>query len=195
MADYEANNVGVHESLAQVQGEMNLFRGNMETILEIIQTQRAPASTDTNTTRDAGVANSATAVGATIETHMETVVPTIENYQLVHADMNRLTGAYPWGMPQNFVAHFANGGAFFPHPTLTAPAAAGNPVFPWGVSTVQIPLVNAANPEDDQGQVPNETPDAEGEYRGPRLHFQIHAQPASTHQAAPFGYLGETSVP
>lgn len=37
MAEYEADNAAVRESLAKVQGEMNLFRGNMETILEILQ--------------------------------------------------------------------------------------------------------------------------------------------------------------
>lgn len=37
MAEYEADNASVHESIVQVQGEMNLFRGNMETILEILQ--------------------------------------------------------------------------------------------------------------------------------------------------------------
>lgn len=192
MADFEADNAVVRESLSQVPGRMDLFQGNMKAILELPQTQRAPASAnpaDDNVTRAAGVTNPATATGATVETPVETVVPTTENCQLVPADMNRLTAAYPWGMPLNFSAHFAHGGAFFPHPTLIAPAATGNPAFAWGIPTVQTPPIDVANPEDNQGQVPNETPDAEGEYRGPCLHFHIPsqvAQPASANQATPF---------
>ena len=59
-------------------------------------------------------------------------------------------------------------------------------------------MVDAANPEDNQGQVLNETPDVEDEYRGSRLHFQVPAQaaqPASANQAAPYSYPGATSVP
>lgn len=112
--------------------------------------------------------------------------------------MNRLAAATPWGMHENFAANFVDGGAFFPHPTLTATAAAGNPAFLWGIPTVQTPLVDAANPKDNQGQVLNETSDAEDEYRGPRLHFQVPAQaaqPASANQAAPFSYPRATSMP
>lgn len=103
-------------------------------------------------------------------------------------------------MPQSFAAHFANGDAFFPHQTLVAPTAAGNVVFPWGVPTVQSPPVDAANPEDNQGKIPTETPDNEDEYRGLCLHFQVSAQasqPANMNQfqAALFGYAGETSMP
>lgn len=129
MADYKVGSVAVYESLAQVQGEMNLFRGNMETILEILQTHRAPAFTTANVTQAAGVTNPTAAVGATVETPTETVVPTTVNRQLVPANVNKLAAAYPRGMPPNFAAYFANGSAFFPHPILTTPAAAGNIVF------------------------------------------------------------------
>lgn len=176
MGDFEADNAIVRESLAQVQGRMDLFQGKTEAILELLQTQRASASPNTvddNVTRAARVANLVATVGATVETLVETVVPTSENCQLVRADTNRLVAAYPWGMPQNFVAHFTNGGAFFPHPTLTATVVAGNPTFPWGSPNVQTPPVDTANPEDIKGQVPHETPDAEGEYQGPRLYFQV----------------------
>lgn len=66
--------------------------------------------------------------------------------------------------------------------------------------TIQTPPVDDANFEDNQGQVPIETPDNKDEYRGPRLHFQVPsqaAQPANMNQfqAAPFGYPRETSVP
>lgn len=152
IADFEANNADVRESRAQVQGIMDLFQGNMEAILELLQTQRAPASTnpaDNNVTRDAAVTNPTTAADATVETLVESVVPTTENRQLVPADMNRLVVAYPWGMPQNFASHFTNGGAFFPHHTLVAHAAARNPVFQWGIPTVQTPPVDISNPEDN----------------------------------------------
>lgn len=73
-------------------------------------------------------------------------------------------------------------------------------MFPWGVPTVQTPPVDAAHPEDNQGQVPNETPDNEDEYGGTLLHFQVIAQAAqpvnmNQFQDATFGYPGETSVP
>lgn len=96
MADFEADNTVVRESLAQVQGRINLFQGNMEAILELLQTQRAPASANpanNNVTRAAGVTNHATVASATTETPVETVVPTTENRQLVPADMNRLVVA------------------------------------------------------------------------------------------------------
>ena len=67
-------------------------------------------------------------------------------------------------MPQNFVAHFTNGSAFFPHQTLSAHIAAKTAIFPWGVPTVQTPPVDATNLEDNQGQVPTEPPDVEDEY-------------------------------
>lgn len=179
---------------------MDLFQGNMKAILELLQTQRAPASNsiDDNATRAAGVVNTTITNGTTVETTVETVVPTSENRQLVPADINRLFADYPWGMPQNFSAIFTNGGAFFPHPTLTATAVAGNPAFLWGIPNVQTSPVDTANLEDTQGQVPHGTPDAEGEYRGTRLYFQVPtqvAQPASTHPMVPFGYPGVSSVP
>ncbi|XP_050897298.1 uncharacterized protein LOC127104136 [Lathyrus oleraceus] len=70
MADFESNNAAVRESLAHVQ--------------------RTPSSanpTDDNVTRVIGVTNPAAAVaGATVETPVETVVPTNGNRQLVPAD-------------------------------------------------------------------------------------------------------------
>lgn len=64
MADFEADNGVVCESLAQVQG-------NMEAILELLQTQRAPASANPagdNVTHAARVTILATVSGASIET-------------------------------------------------------------------------------------------------------------------------------
>lgn len=133
MADYEFDKDVVRESLAWVQGEMNLFNGNMETILKILQTQKAPVSTNpttANVTHAAGVTNATADVVAAVETLEETVAPTTMNRHLVLANLNRLVAAYSWGMPQNFTAQFANGGAFFPHQTLAAPTAVRNLVFP-----------------------------------------------------------------
>lgn len=93
------------------------------------------------------------------------------------------------------------GDAFIPHQTLIAPNAVGNAVFPWGAPTIQTPsTVDAANPEDTQGQVLSETPDNEEEYWGPHLHFQVTSQVAqpgnmNRFQVAPFVYPGATSVP
>lgn len=61
---------------------MNLFSGNMETILEILQTQRASTFANTiaaNVIHVAGVTNHTVVVGAIVETLMETIVPTITN--------------------------------------------------------------------------------------------------------------------
>lgn len=175
----------------------------METILELLQTQRASSSANpaaANITHATGVTNPTAAIDDTIETSTETVAPTIGNLQLVPTNFNRLVASYPQGMPLNIAAHFANGGSFYPHHTLAAPTAVGNAIFPWGVPTIQTPPVDDANPEDNQGQVPSETPDNKDEYRGPRLPFQVPSQAAqlgnmNTFQATPFGYPRETFVP
>lgn len=129
MADFEFDNVVVRESLAQVQGRMDSW--NSSRLRGLL-----PLLTDDNVTRVAGVTNPATAASATVETPVETVIPTNGNHQLVPADVNRLSAAYPWGIPQNFTTYFPNGGALFPHPNLISHAAARNTIFPWGVSTV-----------------------------------------------------------
>lgn len=72
--------------------------------------------------------------------------------------------------------------------------------FPWALPTLQTTSVNVVEPDDNQGQVPDDLPNDEEDYRGSRLHFQLPnqtAQAASTGQVPtfPFGYLGETSVP
>lgn len=98
MADYESDNVVVRETLAQVHGRMNLFQGNMETILEILQTQRAPTSanpTSANVTHAAEVTNSTVDVAAYVETLVETVAPTTVNHHLVPSAANRLAISYP----------------------------------------------------------------------------------------------------
>lgn len=112
MAEYEADNATVCESLAQVQGEMKLFRGNMETILEILQSQRTTASTAFNVTHAAGVTIPTAAAGTTVETQAETVVPNTRNRQMVPVDSARLAAAYPWGMPSHLAASLAHGGIF-----------------------------------------------------------------------------------
>lgn len=113
MAEYEADNAVVCESLAQVQGEMNLFRGNMETILEILQSQRNPASTTANVTRAAGVTIPDTTIGIIVDPSGEIVVP---NRQVVPMDPTRLAAAYPWGMPPHLAASLASGGSVLPSP-------------------------------------------------------------------------------
>lgn len=82
MAHYESDNATVRESLAQVQGEINIFRGNMETILEILQIRRAFTFVNlaaANVTCVDGVTNATVAVDAIIETTVETVTPTTES--------------------------------------------------------------------------------------------------------------------
>ncbi|XP_050897037.1 uncharacterized protein LOC127103839 [Lathyrus oleraceus] len=92
MAKYKADNAAVRESLAQVQGEMNLFWGNMETILELLQSQRNPAS-----------------AGTTVDPPAETVVPNSGNRQVVPTDTARLAAPYPWGMPPHLAASLTSG--------------------------------------------------------------------------------------
>lgn len=76
----------------------------METILEILQTQRASTSAAANATHVIRVTNVTVDVATAVETLMETVSPTTVNHQLVPADLNKLDVAYPWRMPQNFAA-------------------------------------------------------------------------------------------
>lgn len=102
MTIYESYNVDVKETLAQVQGRMNLFQGNMETILEILQTQTDPTFVNpaaANVTHAAEVTNATADVVATVKTPVETVAPTIVNHHLVSSATNRLAAAYPWGCP------------------------------------------------------------------------------------------------
>lgn len=94
MAECEADNAVVRESLARVQGEMNLFRGNMETILEILQSQRASASTAANVTHVAEMHIPTAADGTTVETPAEIMVPNTGNRQMVLTDSARLATAY-----------------------------------------------------------------------------------------------------
>lgn len=139
MAGYESNNAVVKETLAQVHGIMDLLRGNMETILEIIQAQRASTSanpTVANVTNVVGVTNATVDVVATIKTLVETVVQIAVNQHMFPSVENRLAVAYSWGIHSNFSAQFANGGAFLPHQALIALNAVGNVVFPLGAPTI-----------------------------------------------------------
>ena len=98
MVDYESDNITVKETLAQVQGEMNLFRGNMETILEILQAQRASTSANpvaANITNVVRVTNATADVVAAVETPLDTMVPTAMNQHLFSSIANRLVAAYP----------------------------------------------------------------------------------------------------
>lgn len=171
MAEYEADNAAIRESLTQVQGEMNLFRGNMETILELLQSQRNATSIATNITSAAGVTIPNTATGTTVDPPAETMVPNSGNCQVVPTDPARLASAYPWGMPLHLAASLASGGAFFPHSTLAV--AARNTGFPWVLPTLQTTPIIVADPDDNQGQVPDDLPNDEEDYQGPRLHFQL----------------------
>lgn len=106
MADYEIENAIVKETLAQVQGEMNLFWGNMETILKYLQTQRVATSSNpasANVTSAAMVTTTANVV-ATVETPVETVVSTAMNQHMFTSTSNRLVASYPWGIPPKFAS-------------------------------------------------------------------------------------------
>lgn len=134
---------------------MNLFQGNMETILEILQAQRAHTSanpTATNVTNVVGVTNATADAVSAVDTPGETVASTVMNHPLFPSAANRLAISYPCGMPPNFVSQFSNGGAFIPHQDLAAHNVAENVVFQWGAPTIQTPpTVDAANSEDAQG--------------------------------------------
>lgn len=170
----------------------------METILEILQSQRNPTSATANVTCAAGVTIPDVAAGTTNDTPTETAVPNSGKRQVVPTDPVRLVAAYPWGMPPHLAASLASGGTFFPHPTLVA--AVGNTSFPWALPTLQTTLVNATDLDDNQGQDPDDLPNDEEDYRGLRLHFQLPnqtAQAVSIGQVPtiPFDYPGATSVP
>lgn len=202
MADFETENVVVKETLAQVQGKMNLFQGNMETIMEYLQTQKVVASANpaSDVVTNANVVTTTAGVVATVETPVEIVVPSAMDHPMFTFSSNKLVDAYPWGMPLNFASQFANGGVFIPHQAFASPTTIGNSAFPWGVPMVQTPqTVDVANPENTQGQVLFETPDDDAEYRGSRLHFHIPSQAAqyanpNLYQANQFSYPGETFI-
>lgn len=108
MADFETENAAIKETLAQVQGEMNLFRGNMETIMEYLQTKRAITSANPATvvvTNVVMVTTTADGV-ATVETSVEIVVPTFVNQSLFTSASNKLAAACPWGMPRTSPLNF-----------------------------------------------------------------------------------------
>lgn len=154
----------------------------METILEILQSQRNPASTAVNVTHANGVTIPTVTIGTTVETPVETVVPNSGNRRMVLVDSTRLAATYPWGMPSHLAASLTHGGTFFPPPALSAAAAAGNTGFPWGLPNVQTTPIDVAESEDH--------------YRGSRLHFQIPTQSVSASHVPnfPFGYPGATSM-
>lgn len=162
MAEYEADNAAVRESLAQVQREMNVFKGNMETILELLQSQRNLASATANVTRDAGVTISDTAAGTTVDPPAETVVRNAGDLQVVPMDPARVAATYPWGMPPHLAASLTGGGAFFPHSALAT--ATGNSGFPWVLPALHTTPIITADPEDNQGQVPDDLPNDDEDY-------------------------------
>ena len=97
MTDLEQENATYRETLAQVQGEMNLLWDNMEAIVKYLQTQRAATSSSPATapiTNVAVVTTTADAI-ATVETLVETVVLIVVNQPLFTSASNRLASAYP----------------------------------------------------------------------------------------------------
>lgn len=82
----------------------------MEIILEILQSQRNPASTAANITHAAGVTIPTDVAGLTVDTPAETIVPNSGNCQMVPMDSARLAATYPWGMPPYLAASLAIGG-------------------------------------------------------------------------------------
>lgn len=166
MADYKSNNPAVKETLAQLQGKMDLFQGNMETIMEYLQAQRAYTSTNPITTivTNVIVVTTSADVVATVENDVETVVPTAMNQPIFPSTSNRIAVVYPWGMPPNFASQFANEG-IIPHQALVAPSTAGNPAFPWGMPVIQSPqTVDPGNPKNIEGQVHTKMLDDDAEY-------------------------------
>lgn len=120
-------------------------------------------------THVAGVTNPTTTVGTTVKTPVETLVPTTGKRQLVPADSTRLVAATRGECPHTLLLISPMGGFLSSPGSLSA--AVGNTGFSWGVPTVQTPSVDATNSETNQGQVPDDTPDTEDDYRGPHLHF------------------------
>lgn len=108
----------------------------METILEILQSQRNHAAAAVNVTHAAGVTIPDTAAGTNVNTLEETVVPNPGNRQTVPMDAARLAASYPWGMPPHLTVSLTSGGAFFSHSALSAATTAGNAGFPWALPTL-----------------------------------------------------------
>lgn len=164
--------------MAQFQGKMDAFQGNMNTILDYLQAEKATTSTSVANPASAVITN-VIAVTTSVDVVVDTVVQSVSQ-PIFHLGPSRHAIAYPRGLPPNFTPQAANGNAFVPYQPFVIHPANGNPVsYPWRMTILSPQMVNVNNREilpeqalQTSALVVVETPnDNEDEYRGPTLHL------------------------
>lgn len=181
MADLEQENATYRETLAQFQGKMDTFQGNMNTILEYLQAQKATTSTS-DVDPASVVVTDAIVVTIFVDAIVDTVIQYVVSQPSYQPGPSRHVIAYPWGLPLNFTPQASNGNAFVPYQSFVVHSANGNSiVHPWGMTTRYPQMVNVYNREIHPEQVLQtstpvivETPNNnEDEYIGHTLHFRL----------------------
>lgn len=133
MGYMEQENSTYKETLAQFHGRMDTFQGNMNTILEYLQVQKATTSTSA-ANPDFVVIIDAIVVTTSIDAIVDIVVQPVSQ-PICQPGPSRHAIAYPRGLPLNFTPQAANGNAFVPYQPFDVHNANGNPIYhPWGMT-------------------------------------------------------------
>lgn len=94
MADIEQENATYRETLAQVQGKIDTFQGNMNTILEYLQAQKATTSTSAANLTSI-VVTDAIIVTTSIDAVVDTVIQPVVSQTICRPGPSRHAIAYP----------------------------------------------------------------------------------------------------
>lgn len=128
MADIEYENHVVKETLAQFQGKMDLFQGNMEAVMEYLQAQKVTTSANLDVavivTNDVDVTTTIIDA-ATIKTPVDNVVQPVVSQPMFQVGPNRHVVSYPWGLPPNYASQFTNRSAFILYQPFDVPSLLG----------------------------------------------------------------------
>lgn len=111
----EQENATYRETLAQFQGKMYIFQGNMNTIMEYLQAQKATTSTTyanpaTNVVTDATIV-----ITTTTDTTVNTIIQPAVSHPIYHPGPSKHTASCPLGLPPNYTPQVANGSACMPY--------------------------------------------------------------------------------
>lgn len=147
MADLEQENDVYKETLAQFQGEMNTSQGNMNTILEYIQAQKATTSSSV-VIHATVVVTDVVVIATYVDAIMDTVIQPVVSQPICQTSPSRHVASKSWDLPPNFTPHAANGNVFVPYQPFNVHPANGNYVsHPWGMTIHSPQIVNTDNRE------------------------------------------------
>lgn len=170
---------------------IDLFKGNMDAILEYLQAQKVTTSVNNIVvvvvvTSSTNFTTTVIDVTVAVENSYEIVIHLVVSHPIFQTGPSRHDVVYTWGMPSSYTPQSTKGSAFILYQPFVVPHADGNSVaFPQGMPTHHsLQVVNADNHEIPQGQthqtsmsVNAEIPDdTDTKYRDPFLHFQIPPQ-------------------